>query len=127
MQGRKLNQILENRILFLFLWNIDTSLYILSLFFNKVQRRKMKCTKIKLDHKQLGGDCLPYESPITFKHEDVAGPPRPWYFKLILSSCTFLQGTSLLHFNVTATFELDVPHILLNVTLLICTFELSCP
>lgn len=86
----------------------------------------MKWRKIKFDHKQLGGDCLPNESPMTFIHEDVAGPPRPWYFRLILSSCTFLQGTNLLHFKVTATFELDVPHMLLNVTLLICTFELSC-
>jgi len=72
---------------------------------------------------QGDGIWVPEKVPSTLEHEEVVLQLRPEHDKLMSRSCTFLQGTSLLHNRLIATFVLEVPLILLKITLLISTCD----
>lgn len=62
---------------------------------------------------------------MAFSQYELAVPPGPLRDNLILFITMFLHGLLLLHFRVTASFEEELPHMLLYVTSLICTFEVT--
>ncbi|KAL4181926.1 hypothetical protein AMTRI_Chr12g239850 [Amborella trichopoda] len=75
---------------------------------------------------QVGGICIPVETPFTLVHEADEASPCPLYSNLMSSSLTFWHGKASLHNRFTAILEAEVPLIFLKLKSFILTREGPC-